>query len=69
MRPLFEEESKSLVGIDHSLLQPLPRLQVFFLLKKQGRCIITNANNALNKNTVSEIREMWRERDTSWDYI
>lgn len=41
----------------------------FSLLQKQGRCVITNVNNALNKNTVSETREMWRERDTSWDYI
>ena len=41
----------------------------FSVLKRRGHCVITNDNNALNRDTVSEALEMWKKRDASWDYI
>jgi SAM-dependent methyltransferase len=41
----------------------------FALLRPGGHAVIVNDNNALNRKTVAENREMWHRRDTSQAYI
>lgn len=38
-------------------------------LKPGGRLVATNDNNAMNARQLSDTREMWRRRDSSWEYI
>jgi len=39
------------------------------LLRVGGRAIFTNDNNLLCRRQLEEIRDMWRRRDSDWDYI
>lgn len=39
------------------------------VLKPGGRAVILNDNNALTPGHLAEIQEMWRRRDSSWEYI
>jgi len=39
------------------------------VLKPGGRMVITNDNNARNRKQFAEIQELWRKRDTDWDFV
>jgi SAM-dependent methyltransferase len=41
----------------------------FRLLKPGGRVILTNDDNVLNRAKFLEAQEMWKRRDTDWEFI
>lgn len=39
------------------------------VLRPGGRMVITNDNNARNRKQFAEIQELWRKRDTDWNFV